>query len=399
MNVGFYYHLGSVVGAGEVSAPSHIAVFVSELARLSGRVTYYGHSDGSAVTNDTRLDLDLVRGVSLGPRRSAPARTLMSGRILRRFDPVADGVDVMLVRAPTPLLPAISRRSPLTTVLMVGDYRSWRPSRVQPWWRNLLVRAWIVWYTGAERRALRKGLVLANNTPLADAARRRGATVAEVFTSSLSDFDLASIPPVHHRLWAPDVGRVTPLRLLYAGRISEEKGLLESIEALAGLSSRGWNASLDLFGTPDDPRFQVVLEERARERHVEDRVRFHGHVPSGAPLLRRYGEAHVFLMPSRAEGFPRSIVEAMAVGLPVVATSVGGIPHRLRDRETALLVAPGSVVEIVDAVEALGTDEALRRTIIEQARRWAEGYTNERSCALIVDHLRSLVQARAAGPS
>jgi glycosyltransferase involved in cell wall biosynthesis len=81
----------------------------------------------------------------------------------------------------------------------------------------------------------------------------------------------------------------------------------------------------------------------------------------------------VFVIATRGEGFPRVITEAMSQGLPVVATGIGTIRAMLADRTDALLVAPERPDELADAVEALLGDAPLRRTLVRNGYRFAEG--------------------------
>ncbi len=88
-----------------------------------------------------------------------------------------------------------------------------------------------------------------------------------------------------------------------------------------------------------------------------------------AQLLR---DADIFVLPSYNEGLPFAIIEAMAAGLPVVATPVGGIPEIIRDGENGFLVSPGDVDGLAERLAQLAIDPALRQTMGEHNRRYAE---------------------------
>jgi glycosyltransferase involved in cell wall biosynthesis len=77
----------------------------------------------------------------------------------------------------------------------------------------------------------------------------------------------------------------------------------------------------------------------------------------------------IFIRPSRSEGFGNSFIEAMASGLPVIATPVGGIPDFIDDKETGVFCSPDSPQSIVKAVNILMGNEVLRKTIIENAHK------------------------------
>lgn len=89
------------------------------------------------------------------------------------------------------------------------------------------------------------------------------------------------------------------------------------------------------------------LENLAKELHIEDLVRFLGFVPDAKKLL---SGADIFLLPSRTEAFPYAILEAGSVGLPIIATSVGGIPEIIRDMQNGILVHPRNPKEIAEAI-------------------------------------------------
>lgn len=375
-----YYHVGSVGPSGELRLPAHLAMFVREISRQAGSVTYYGHTDPPTASDDTTLEPPLVRAVGLGPRRSFPARTFFPGTALRDFDARRDGLDVMLVRGPSPLLPRILRSCPVpAAALIVGDYSGWQRVSYYPWWRNSLITAWVRLYTWQQKRALRRVATLANSPGL---ARELGGD--EVFTSSITESDVDQLPP--RSAWTID-GQA---RVLYTGRIAEEKGLFEAVEAIADLRRRGRNIALRCVGWADDPRVVDALRERATELGVSESVSFPGYRPAGPELYAEYLDADLYLMASRAEGFPRTLTEALAAELPVVATRVGGIPERLEDGRTALLIEPSSSRAISDAIELLLDDAGLRARLASAGRGWARDHTNERSCALILDLLRRL---------
>jgi colanic acid/amylovoran biosynthesis glycosyltransferase len=152
-------------------------------------------------------------------------------------------------------------------------------------------------------------------------------------------------------------------RILYVGRLVHEKGVGVLLEALAGL-----DAELVLVG--DGPR-RAELEQRARSLGVHDRVRFAGAV--GQDEIRAYYEdADLFCLPSFAEGLPVVLMEAMASGLPVVTTSIAGVPELVEDGVSGLLVRPARPDALREALARVVDDPALRRSFGEAGRRAVE---------------------------
>ncbi len=109
------------------------------------------------------------------------------------------------------------------------------------------------------------------------------------------------------------------------------------------------------------------LQKQARDLGVGDRVKFLGLV-SNTDLPKYLSISDIFIRPSRSEGFGVSFIEAMAAGLPVIATPVGGIPDFIDDKETGVFCSPDHPQSIVQAVTLFLSDPALREKIIKQAR-------------------------------
>jgi glycosyltransferase involved in cell wall biosynthesis len=125
-----------------------------------------------------------------------------------------------------------------------------------------------------------------------------------------------------------------PLRLITVASLAQRyKGVDVLIEAVDMLSREGIDCSLGVIG---DGRYRGELEEQARRSAAP--VEFLGHLQR-ADVLRAMDQASLFVLGSRTEGLPRALIEAMARGLPCIATRVGGIPELLDDEA---LVPPGS---------------------------------------------------------
>jgi 2-deoxystreptamine N-acetyl-D-glucosaminyltransferase/2-deoxystreptamine glucosyltransferase len=162
-----------------------------------------------------------------------------------------------------------------------------------------------------------------------------------------------------------------PPEVLYAGRLSPEKGVLELAEAAAGMK---------LVVAGDGPL-------RGRVPHAL------GFVPR-EELFSLYRRAAVVVCPSRREGFGVVCLEAMAHGVPVVASAVGGLLDLVVDGETGLLVPPGDVEALRRALERLLADPALRRRLGEAGRARAR---SEFSWEAAARKLRSAYEAALAG--
>lgn len=177
-------------------------------------------------------------------------------------------------------------------------------------------------------------------------------------------------------------------RLLYAGRLASEKGLPVLFQALTELAAQGRAWQLTVLG--DGPE-RARLEQMARELGLAERVRFEGYV-SQAGVADHLREADVFVLPSLAEGVPVSLMEAMASGVPVVATRVGGVAELVEDGESGLLVPPSDAPALQAALLRYLDDAALRRRIARAGRLLVE---QRFSLETEVDKLRDLFRTRA----
>ena len=165
------------------------------------------------------------------------------------------------------------------------------------------------------------------------------------------------------------IGLFRPLWVCPA-RLEEQKGHAVLLEALARLRERPLDFVAALAG---DGSLREPLERRAEALGIASRVRFLGQVEAIGPLLLA---ADVVVLPSRWEGLPLSMLEAMARGRPVVASAVGGIPEAIEDRVHGRLVPPDDPGALADALEELhGRVDTARQMGARGAERVRQRYT------------------------
>jgi len=189
-------------------------------------------------------------------------------------------------------------------------------------------------------------------------------------------------------------GRV-PIRIAWAGRMVADKGLDDLLPAISSLRAHGIGATLELLG--DGPA-RPDTEAAAARLGVAELVDWRGHVADRAEYMDRLREADVFVLPSRAEGIPKVVIEAMAAGLPVVATSVGGLPELVRGGAPAMLVAPGDPGGLAAALEGLARDEEQRTRLREAGLTYAAEHTIDAQAAALVSWLRATFPALPWAP-
>ena len=155
--------------------------------------------------------------------------------------------------------------------------------------------------------------------------------------------------------------------LLFVGLLVPVKGIDVLVEALSPWRDRsGWR----LYVIGDGPLLSP-LKERCLDEDIASQVCFVGR-RSSQEVPQWMQAADVLVLPSHSEGRPNVVLEAQACGLPVVATRVGGTPELIRDGETGLLVEPGAVARLREALEVLWKDGPLQRRMGEQARKHIE---------------------------
>jgi glycosyltransferase involved in cell wall biosynthesis len=166
-----------------------------------------------------------------------------------------------------------------------------------------------------------------------------------------------------------------------AGRLSPEKGLDLLVHAVADLVANGISAELHIAGDGDD---RGRLERIIRERGVQDRVKLVGFQ---ADLADFYQSLDLFALSSLREGLPNVILEAMAFGVPVVATNVAGMPSIIADGKTGLLVPVGSKEALANAIKVMLTETALRNRVAAEGRSLLE---REFSFARRMDRMKEI---------
>lgn len=157
--------------------------------------------------------------------------------------------------------------------------------------------------------------------------------------------------------------------LLFAGRLTRQKGVDTLLLALSELSVKNYICLIAGDGL-EYSRLQGLSHALGLQGHV----RFLGYRSDVPDLL---SEADILVLPSRWEGLPLIVLEAMAANCPVVASNVDGIAEVLRHEHSALLVPPDNPAAMAAAIERLLLDASLRQRLAAQARRDVEAYSAE----------------------
>jgi glycosyltransferase involved in cell wall biosynthesis len=175
----------------------------------------------------------------------------------------------------------------------------------------------------------------------------------------------------------------------FVGRLSPEKGPDVFLRAAWLVAHARNDAAFVVVG---DGPLRAELERTATDLGIAERTHFLGERHDVAELLRSFA---MLVVSSHAEGMPLALMEAMAAGLPVVATSVGGVPELIEHERTGLLAAPGDAAQLAAHVEALLADPARRMALGSRGRSRASALWPQRAAALRIGRMLKDI----AGPS
>ncbi len=344
-----------------VLAETHDVVVSAPPGPLRAELAPYGEIVGGAA------NLPLWGG---SPRRwvASAVRTLLDAvrlaRAIRRLD-----VDVVLTNSSVLVAPVLAAR--LTRRPVVVHVRESVESRL----------------TGPVFELHRR---LATTVIVIDREHERRFTRASGGARVATIHDGIELAPPR----APELRRLhDPLRLCLIGGVAPRKGQDLAVETLGSLARAGVAAELSVVGREIDAPFAGKLRERARALGVADRLRFTGELPSVAGELAR---ADVLVVPSRAERTPLAIMEAMAEGIPVVATDVGGVAELVLDRETGWLIPPGDPAALTGALTDIAAEPDRALEIAARARAHvAAEFSLAGTLAGVRDEVDRLIAGRA----
>jgi glycosyltransferase involved in cell wall biosynthesis len=188
-------------------------------------------------------------------------------------------------------------------------------------------------------------------------------------------------------LWPDEFAPIVPADeatdLIFIGELRRLKGVSELLDAVAQLNQKR-RVTLTITGDGPD---RAEFEAKARLLGLTEVVRFTGALPA----RQAFGLGRLFVMPSHAESFPYVLLEAVAAGLPVIATKVGGIPEVLPASD---LVTPRDPQELADKIEE--RLDHLDYARIEAARlrdQLSDRFAAGKMCADVTDFYRTLLQS------
>jgi glycosyltransferase involved in cell wall biosynthesis len=216
-------------------------------------------------------------------------------------------------------------------------------------------------------------------------SRRYGVNYGEIDVVHSGIDQAAFVPPTV-------TGSNSGPRVLFVGNLTASKGLGTVVEAVLRLRARYPAIVLRIVGR-DEGDFAQRLKRRIRDAGAQTHFDFSGYVPY-RELPQHYGWCDIFAAPSTYEPGPGNVyLEAMSCGRPVIACGTGGTPEVVVHGQTGLLVDPGDVPALTEAIVALTDDVELKTRLGANAREWiAENFTLERYAAKIEEIYTSLLR-------
>ena len=197
--------------------------------------------------------------------------------------------------------------------------------------------------------------------------------------------DLRDLPPQS----GPATGN-GEIALICVGRISPEKGHSGLIQALGNLIKSGVPVHLTLVGDGPD---MAMLRARVSAAGLDNAVTFEGRLDEKS-TLQAIAKSDILVLPSFMEGLPIVLMEALALGVPAVATRVAGIPELIIEGETGLMFDPGNWADLEKALARVCGDKALRERLSEAGKRKIE---SEFAYPQAAAPLRALLTGKALG--
>jgi glycosyltransferase involved in cell wall biosynthesis len=386
MTVAFYYHIPiKPINNSCLSVPSYLGVFIDSLANNVDQLILVMHQANEDYEEaDYSLKASNISWVNLGIKTPAWHRVIFHEKILKEKLDSLINCDVFLVRSPSPLSPYFGRylkKSIKLVYMIVGDYSSSLEDMKLKTLRQIAIKYLLKYNNYLFEKQIKKTDVLVNSSVLYKKYLSFTKSIHEIRTTTLSEGDFYQ---------REDTCQSDTINILYTGRIDRQKGLFELVEATALLIKEGNNIMLHLVGWEYEKTEPIknALQTLAKEKNIQEKIIFHGRKKVGQELNTMYRIGDIYVLPSYHEGFPRTIWEAMANSLPVVATKVGSIPYFLKNNVNAVLIETKNVNDILSAVKKMIHEPIFRQHLIKQGLLLAKENTLEYQTKKIVNILK-----------
>ncbi len=388
MVIGFHYHLPvKITEQGKLYTQSFYGLFLDSLCAQCERLIVFSYTPTNSEEASINYELRSanIKVVNLGVHDSLPKRLLRFGQTRNLIANNLKEVDILLIRSPTPLVIVFKwiKKTKPVILYLVGDFLG--TARGLPFWR---IKTFLIKIVGhgiqwAQRSIAQNNTVISNSQSLLDQYSDIAKKTVLVRSTTLTSTDFVN---------RADTCNEAVIRVLYTGRIDPLKGLNESISACSRLAEKAYKIEFHFAGPLVKGLESLPLEiiKKFENSILKDKIFYHGLKKVGQELNSLYRSSDVYVIASTGmEGFPRTIWEAMANGLPVIASSIGSIPLFLKHKESAYLVPPGNVDGIERALLEIITNKDLRTIIRTNGQSIAKSNTLEVQSRKMIDVLRT----------
>ncbi len=390
MHLGFHYHLPAFKENGKIYTLAFQGLFIDGLAEHCEKITLFLFTPTKSEKKelDYAIRSEKVELVSLMKHYKIPVRILLYPTIRKQIDTMINSLDLILMRAPTPLLPLITKdikgKIPYA-YLVVGEMSMHVDSIKQKEWRKSLIRRYVNWNESRQEMYAKDALIFANSKVTFDKYKTLSANCVEVKTTTLKQADF---------YFREDTCLGTTHEILFTGRIEQEKGILEITEAIGKLHKENIVCRLNIVGwIPQKDPIESLIRKMAAEYGIEDKIIFHGFKTAGEELFSLYKQADIFIVASQHnEGFPRTIWEALAHSVPVICTPVGSIPQVLTNELNALFAEPKNADSIKEKIKNLILNSNLRKQLIKNGFDTVQEVTQEIQSKKMMDAIKTYIR-------
>jgi glycosyltransferase involved in cell wall biosynthesis len=359
MILGFHYHIPFSEKNGDIYFPSHFGLFIEELSIhvKELRLFLFRRVLFDPIFFDYKLSNVNIKLFEIAEEKAAYIKFFLAPKYLRKVNIELKKCDFILLRGPSPMSYAFSKyfEKGNITNLMVGDYLEGNKFIIQPFYRLLPVKLLNMLMHYRYISSI-KGTKICFNSELLFLNYNRLGKVSIVINTGnikLSDINFKIQKSYKNK---------EIIKLLYVGRIDWAKGFKEMLESIQELNSSGLKTfKLDIVGWDETKGEKVKTEilKIINSKCLNELITFHDKKKPGDELYEFYKNSDAFILPSYQEGFPRTLWEAFANGLPVITTSVGAIKYKLIDRKHALFCLAKNTNSLTEKIIEMISNEEL----------------------------------------
>lgn len=379
MNLLIHHHTEVYVDKHGIWVQSFIGVWVHEIAKNINQVGLLLHN---SKTKTQKLDYCItnlnVKLESLGENRGWRNR-IQRLRFIKKKCESLYNYSHLIVRGVTPRQLLVINSSPLKNkfflfVGCVNDAQNVKINGLQD-----IINLAIIKYRNFELKKISKQSLFAANSPVTVKELSEKLNIPAVFIPT-NTISIKEFKKVQRK-------KSTYFRILFVGRVTKDKGIEELIDAFQKIKQIHTKKKfiLDVVG----PHSSYYIEEMKNKYPQNfEKITFHGFIPFGDELLDFYDKSDVYVLPSYHEGFPHTIWEAAARQLPIICTSVGGIPG-LIDNSLVTFIEKKNVDSIINALDKV---LAAGKEIDNKVERiWSIGNYNtvEKSAVKLINWMSS----------